>query len=80
MSNEPAITSLRRQISRDATMRGVQQVRPSSVEGRRHACCQWPLWGDERPRVPLFCSAPVQPGSSFCATHHAIVWEPVTCG
>lgn len=68
--------TLRRQVTRDGTMRGVQAFRPSVTAPVRHVCCQWPLWGDERPRVPLFCGEPTRSGSSFCQAHHARVWVP----
>ena len=68
--------TLRRQISRDATMRGVEAARPSPALGVRHRCCQWPLWGDDRPARFLFCGEATRDGSSFCQAHHAVVWEP----
>lgn len=37
--------------------------------------CNFPLWGDQRPREPgfgVFCGAP---GYPWCARHRAIVWK-----
>jgi hypothetical protein len=36
--------------------------------------CRYPMWPNtERPpQPPLFCSEPVQPGSSYCPAHHAL--------
>lgn len=43
--------------------------------GWRPKTCQW-IDGDARERA--FCGAPVQPGSSYCAAHHARCWRPAT--
>jgi hypothetical protein len=37
--------------------------------------CRYPMWPDDAarpPQPPIYCSEPVQPGSSYCPTHHAL--------
>ena len=52
---------------------------PPAVQPVRHRCCQYPMWANGMPaprRGAPFCDAPVIPGTSWCAKHHAIVFVP----
>lgn len=39
--------------------------------------CRYPLWKG-RDRTGLVCGEPTKAGSSYCAEHHAVVYEPAT--
>lgn len=39
--------------------------------------CRYPLWKG-RDRTGLVCGEPTKADSSYCAEHHAVVYEPTT--
>ena len=54
----------------------VQLTRPYVEMGPSNIrkCC-WPTWAHDARPTHVYCSAPVQEGSSWCPAHHGVVFR-----